>query len=83
MTTATAFGITEEDVEQVLREHTHRVNNSAGKSFETLACELIDEIDHERVAQAALDSGTEMDQQITGALGEIKTILVKIGALKF
>lgn len=79
----TAFQITEEDIENVLRGYALRVTNTQGKSFETMASELINEIDHARVEKAALNSGCDLDVQTIGAYDEIKQILVEIGVLEF
>lgn len=79
----TAFQITEDDIENVLHAYSLRVTNTHGKSFETMASELISEIDHGRVEKAALNSGTELDVQTNGAYEEIKDILVEIGVLEF
>lgn len=79
----TAFAITEEDIENVLQAYSLRVTDTQGKSFETMAAELLGEIDHARVEQAALDSGVDFGEQTTGAYGEIKNILVEIGVLEF
>ncbi len=79
----TAFAITEEDVENVLQEYSLRVTDTQGKSFETMAAELLGEIDHARVEKAALNSGCDLNEQTTSAYGEIKKILVEIGVLEF
>ena len=83
MTTRIAFAISEEDVENVLRAYSLRVTDTQGKSFETMAEELIDEIDHFRVARAALQAGCDIEDQIKAAFDEIKTILVELGVLDF
>jgi hypothetical protein len=79
----TAFQITEDDIENVLRSYSLRVSNTQGKSFSEMAAELIDEIDHDRVEMSALNSSTELEQQTQGAYEEIKNILVEIGVLEF
>jgi len=79
----TAFQITEDDIENVLQDYSLRVTDTQGKSFETMATELIGEIDHARVEKAALDSGCDLDVQTTAAYDEIKKILVEIGVLEF
>ena len=78
----TAFQISEEDIENVLHEYWARVSNSRGQSFEQMASELFNEIDHGRVEKAALDSGIDLDVQTNGALKEIKAILVEKGVLE-
>lgn len=81
--TCTAFQITEIDIENVLRNYSLRVADTQGKSFETMAAELIDEIDCERVEKAALKAGCDLDEQTQGAHDEIKKILVELGILEF
>ena len=81
--TCTAFQITNEDIENVLRNYSLRVTDTQGKSFETMAAELIGEIDCERIEKAALMSGSDLDEQTQGAYDEIKKILVELGILEF
>jgi hypothetical protein len=81
--TCTAFQITEKDVQNVLCNYSLRVTDTQGKSFATMASELIDEIDHDRTEKAALKSGCDLDEQTTGANDEIKKILVELGVLEF
>jgi hypothetical protein len=81
--TCTAFQVTEEDIENVLRNYSLRVMDTQGQSFETMAAELINEIDCGRVEKAALASGGDLDVQTQGAYDEIKNILVEIGVLDF
>lgn len=78
-----AFQTTEEDIENVLRDYSLRVTDAQGKSFETMAAELIGEIDAGRVEKAALDAGADMNNQIAGAYDEIRKILVEIDVLEF
>jgi len=80
---ATAFQITEKDIENVLRDYSLRVTDTEGKSFETMSSELIGEIDHVRVQKAALSSGVTIEEQATGANDEIRKILIEIGVLEF
>ena len=56
--TCFAFQITSDDVENVLRDYSLRVTNTNGQSFEHMAEELIDELDHERIERAALAAWT-------------------------
>lgn len=83
MCTCTAFQVTEEDIEKVLLAYSLRVADTQGKSFETMAAELLGEIDCARVEKAALMSGTDLDDQTQGAFDEIHKILVEIGVLEF
>jgi len=78
-----AFQVTSEDIEGVLSAYSLRVADSKGKSFETMAAELIEEIDCGRVEKAALDSGETLDEQTQGAFDEIKAILTEMGVLEF
>lgn len=78
-----AFQVTEEDIENVLHDHSMHVADTQGKSFETMASELIHEINDARVEAAALAAGIDLEEQTRGAYDEIKTILVEIGTLDF
>ena len=78
-----AYQVTVDDIENVLHDYSLRVTDTQGKSFETMAAELIDEIDHDRIEKAALKSGCDLDEQTTGANDEIKKILVELGVLEF
>lgn len=83
MSCCMAFQVTEDDIENVLQDYALRVSDTQGKSFETMAAELLGEIDCERVEKAALKAGTELDEQTSAAYQEIKTILTEIGVLEF
>lgn len=80
--TGFAFQISSDDVENVLREHAHRVANANGQSFEQMAEDLIDQLDHQRIEKAALDASTDLMEQTNAAYGEIKDSLVEMGVLK-
>jgi len=58
-----AWETTVEDVENVLQQLGDDSTNAE---------ELHGELDHEAIARAALDSGTEMEEQTEGAYAEIK-----------
>ena len=77
-----AFGISEEDVEIVLRANWARVGNTEGKSLELMASDLFAGLDDGAIEKAALDGGTEMDDQITAACAEIERQLVADGVLE-
>lgn len=77
----TAFQISEDDIEIVLRRNSLRVSNTQGKSFSEIAEQLIDEIDHERVESAAMCASCELEEQTEAAHEEIKTICVELGVL--
>ena len=79
----TAFAITADDVESVLHSHTNRIINAQGLSIDALASDVFDEVDKGRVEKSALASGTNLDEQVSGAYGEIKDILVELGVLEF
>lgn len=85
MTLSTAFGISEEDITNVLRQNAVHVANTKGLSFaalgEHLYCDWTN-VELARVAKAALNGGVELDQQTNAAYGEIRTILVEQGVLK-
>lgn len=82
-TEGTAFQVTEDDIENVLREYSLRVTDTQGKSFETMAAELLGKIDCARVEKAALDGATTLEAQAQIAFDEIKDILVELGVLEF
>lgn len=77
----TAFQVTEEDIEHVLLNYSQHLINTQGKSFKTLASELI--IDRARIERAALIAGCDLDEQTTGAYDEIKKLLIEMGLLEF
>lgn len=76
-----AFEISEDDIANVLRTHWARIGNSDGKSFEHMASDLFESIDHGKVEDAALEGGTEMDEQTDAAYEEIERQLVADGVL--
>lgn len=83
---AIGFGISEDDIETVLRQNSAQVVNSQRLSFEALAALIFDEwsggIEHDQIEAAALDGGLTMDEQTTAAYAEIRQILVESGHLK-
>ena len=81
MSLSYAFEITEDDVANVLRNNLSRVANTNGRSFDGMAVELFGEMDCDRVAAAALDSGTDLVVQTGGAYREIEQILIEDGVL--
>lgn len=59
---ATAFEITEQDIENVLRANAVKVANSGGKPFASMAEEIFaDFVEADRVEVAALEGGTDLD----------------------
>lgn len=78
----TAFGISSDDIEDVLRNHSLHVASTDGRSFEDMAIELLADIDEARIERAALKAGCDMDEQTRAAHEEIHTILVEQGVLK-
>lgn len=83
MNVITAFEMTSQDVENVLRDYAMRINDMRGMSFHDLAEDLMKDIDAQRVAKAALRGGDDLDEQAIAAMDEIKKILVEIGVLEF
>lgn len=80
-----AFGITEVDIETVLQQNAAQVANADGQSFESMSEKIYDDwtdIEHNRIADAALDGGVDMDDQTNAAHAEIRAILVEQGVLK-
>lgn len=81
MTSYTAYEVTEEDVEAVLRDNALAVADAKGRTFEAMASELIGELDHGLVEAAALH-GNELDDQVVYANEEIARQLRALGTLK-
>jgi hypothetical protein len=81
--TCTAYQVSDEDIENVMQSYSLRVTDTQGKSFETMAAELINTIDCTRVEKAALRAGNDLDDQTQAANEEIKKILVELGVLDF
>lgn len=85
MSLSTAFGITEDDITTVLRQNAAQVANTNGQKFEVMAEQLHNDwtdVEFDRIADAALDGGLEMDEQTDAAHAEIRAILVEQGVLK-
>lgn len=80
---AFAFEITEDDIENVLRTEHHRL---LGRAISTpplvLAEELITEIDADRIADQALQAGTDLDDQTEAAYAAIADQLVALDILR-
>jgi hypothetical protein len=76
-----AFQITEEDVENVLRSNALHAANTNGKSFESIAAEICDDLDHGKIESAAL-YGNDMEQQTNYACDEIARQLREKGILE-
>lgn len=80
----TAFEVTEDDIENVLRRHAVKVANTQGKSFALMANELyadLADVDFGRIERAALNAGVELSVQTEGAYAEIRDLLVDRGVL--
>lgn len=77
----TAFQISEDDIETVLRRHSLRVSDTQGKSFSEIAEKLIYDIDHERVELAAMSASCKLEEQTEAAHEEIKIICLELGVL--
>lgn len=85
MSMAQAFGITEDDLEIVLRNNAVHVANADGKSFEEMSHDIFNdwhEEFHDRVADAALKASCDMGEQTDAAHAEIREIFVETGVLK-
>lgn len=86
MTMGTAFGISEDDIETVLRQNATQVASSGGIPFEQMAEHIFSEwaggVEHGRIEDAALNGGVDMDEQTDAAHAEIRAILVEQGVLK-
>ncbi len=77
----TAYEAKEEDVENVLRSNSLAVANTNGKSFESMANELCEQLDFDLIEQAAL-AGDELDEQTDYANDEIARQLREMGVLE-
>lgn len=85
MSLAMAFGITEEDITNVLRQNAAQVANSNGVPFDIMGEQIFNDwtdLEFDRVAKSALDGGVDMDDQVDAAYAEIRAILVEQGTLK-
>lgn len=76
-----AFGISEEDVEAVLKAHALDVVNSRGATFAAMASELLTDLDHGAIERAAL-YGNDIDEQTRFAHAAIAEQLRGLGALE-
>jgi len=77
----TAYEVTVEDVENVLRSNSLAVANTDGKSFEAIANELHGNLDFDLIEQAAL-AGDDLDEQTDYANDEIARQLREMGILE-
>ena len=77
------YRLSAKDIEDVLRDYALRVTNTSGKSFATMAEEIVDEIDRERIENAALAAGHDRNQQLLAAHEMIHQILVEQEILEF
>ncbi len=75
-----AFEITPEDIEAVLHANLPQVVFD-GRSVDEMAADLIDELDAERIEQAALRSGCDLNDQTQGAHDEIAALLREMGVI--
>lgn len=78
----TAFGISEDDVHNVLQNHHDRLTAATGADLESLARDLFNDLDHGAVERAALRGGTELDQQTEAAYEEVETQLIEFEVLR-
>ncbi|MDK2126697.1 hypothetical protein [Parachitinimonas caeni] len=77
-----AFEVTEIDVANVLRQHAVRVLNANGRSFNSMAEDLIATLNLDAISAAALDVGTSLEDQTTAAHEEIARQLIDRNILK-
>lgn len=86
MSLSMAFGISEQDVFNVLHDNAAMIANSDGKTIDQMSEDIFDGwvggVEPDRIAQAALDGGNDMDSQTNAAYAEIRAILVEEGILK-
>jgi hypothetical protein len=78
----TQYIVTADDVENVLREHSLRVTDTKGKSFETMSAELVDELDMTTVVEAASLANT-VNAREQAVFNALHALLVKDGVLEF
>jgi flagellar hook-basal body complex protein FliE len=76
------YVVTANDIENVLQQYSLRVSDTQGKSFETMAAELVDELDLTPVVEAASKADTT-DAQGQAVFNALHQLLVKEGILEF
>lgn len=76
-----AFGITEDDVTEVLQANSLKVANTKGMSFEAMGEMLLPDLDQNLVAQEAL-RGNDLDKQTAYAHDEIHRQLWEKGVIE-
>lgn len=77
-----AWEVTEEDIEDVLRENSLLVVDSGGATFAAMAAGILYTLDCGRVSAAAVAGGDDMESQTEASHREIRAILVETGVLK-
>ncbi len=77
-----SYVVTADDIENVLRAYSLRVTDTQGKSFETMAAELVDELDTTTVVEAAAKSDTP-ESQGKAVFDALHQLLVKEGVIEF
>lgn len=78
----TAFEVTAEDVESVLRANIHLIANSNGVPIGAMAEALFASLDIDRVEKAALNAADDLEGQTAAAHDEITLCLIEGGQLK-
>lgn len=78
---STAFGVTEQDIQNVLAANQLSSNCVNGRTIEQLAKEYFPDLDFQLIEDAAL-AGDSMDEQIDYANDEIARQLREIGILE-
>ena len=81
----TAFGISEEDIENVLRANSLRLEAQSGEPLDLLAEQIFggfSDDDLARIERVALKASTDLDEQTSAACEEITRLLERDGWLK-
>jgi len=76
------YVVTADDIENVLKQYSLRVTDTQGKSFETMAAELVDQLDLAPVVEAASNASTP-DAQGQAVFNALHQVLVKEGVIEF
>lgn len=79
---ATAPEVTASDIQNVLEQYCLRVSNTEGKSFETMAEELVGTLDMTSVVAAAQTGDTQVAKQ-QAIFDALHKLLVKSGIIEF
>lgn len=77
-----APAVTADDIQSVLEEYSLRVTDTQGKSFETMAAELVDTLDLSTVIEAAKTGDTPAAKK-QATFDALHILLVKEGVIEF